>query len=67
MADMIIAKLQTKPGAWAMVRVRKDPTFSTALKKKGCETTTRKVDAGYEIYARWPEPAADEPKESEGT
>lgn len=53
----IIDRLQTKPGQWALVAIRKDPSFSTPLKSNGCETTTRKrADGQYDIYARWPEP-----------
>jgi hypothetical protein len=57
----IIERLQARPGAWAIVAVRKDPSFSTALKKEGCETTTRKqADGMVEIYARWPETVVDD-------
>jgi len=29
-------------------------TQQTALKKMGCEVTTRKLADGYAVFARWP-------------
>lgn len=58
--DSIVDELKTQPGRWAEIVAGPrniEPAFSgqiRCLKRRGCETTTRKLPTCTMLYGRWP-------------
>lgn len=48
----ICAELDAHPGQWALVGRYAAPSMATSWRKLGYESTSRKVDGGFDIYVR---------------